>query len=68
MLSPAVMSVVQVFHLYDVEFWLVLSVENVGLSSVMMLGDRCEVRCCGLSKIWNGGDGWISSGVVDCDA
>jgi hypothetical protein len=30
------MSVVQVFHLYDVEYGLCLSVENVGLSSVMM--------------------------------
>jgi hypothetical protein len=22
------------------------------------------VRCCGMSKVWNGGDGRISSGVV----
>jgi hypothetical protein len=36
MLSPAVMSVVQVFHLYDVEFWLVLSVESIDLPSVVM--------------------------------
>jgi hypothetical protein len=28
----------------------VLSVESLGLPSVMMLGDRGEVRCCGLSK------------------
>jgi hypothetical protein len=21
-------------------------------------------RCCGLSKVWNGGDDWIPSGVV----
>jgi hypothetical protein len=27
---------IQVFHLYDVEFWLVLSVESVGLPSVMI--------------------------------
>jgi hypothetical protein len=30
------MSVIQVFHLYDVEYGLCLSVENVGFSSVMM--------------------------------
>jgi hypothetical protein len=36
MLSHAVLRVVQVFHLSDVEFWLVLSVESVGLPSVVM--------------------------------
>jgi hypothetical protein len=36
----------------------VLIVESVGLPSVMMSGDHSEVRCCGLSKVWNGGDGW----------
>jgi hypothetical protein len=36
MLSHTVMSVVQVFHLYDVEFWLVLSVERIGLPSIVM--------------------------------
>jgi hypothetical protein len=51
------------FHLYDVEFDL-WNVESVGLPSVVMLGDRCEVRCCGLSKVWNGGDGWNPSGDV----
>jgi hypothetical protein len=35
----------------------VLSVESVGLPSVVMCGDRGEVRCCGLSKVWNGGEG-----------
>jgi hypothetical protein len=45
-------------------FWLVLSVKSVGLPSVMKWGDRGEVRCCGLSKVSNGGDDWISSGVV----
>jgi hypothetical protein len=29
----------------------VSSVESVGLPSVVMRGDRGEVRCCGLSKI-----------------
>jgi hypothetical protein len=55
---------VQVFHLYDVEFWLVLSVESVGLPFDVMWGDCGEVRCCGLSMGWNSGDGWIPSGVV----
>jgi hypothetical protein len=40
----------------------VLSVESVGLPSVVMLGDRGETRCCGLSKVWNGRDGWNLSG------
>jgi hypothetical protein len=40
-------------HLYDVEFDL-WNVESIGLSSVMMGGDRGEVRCCGLSMVWNG--------------
>jgi hypothetical protein len=35
----------------------VLSVENVGLPSVVMGGDRGEIQCCGLSKVWNGGEG-----------
>jgi hypothetical protein len=35
----------------------VLSVESVGLPSVVMSGDHGEVRCCGLSKVWNGGEG-----------
>jgi hypothetical protein len=35
----------------------VLTVESVGLPSVVMRGDRGEVRCCGLSKAWNGGEG-----------
>jgi hypothetical protein len=35
----------------------VLSVDSVGLPFVMMLGDRGEIRCCGLSKVWNGGQG-----------
>jgi hypothetical protein len=35
----------------------VLSVESVGLPFVVMLGDRGEIRCCGLSKVWNGGQG-----------
>jgi hypothetical protein len=55
------------FHLYDVEFNL-WSVESVGLPSVVMCGDCGEVRCCGLSNVWNGGDGWNLSGDVVCHA
>jgi hypothetical protein len=44
------------FHLYDIEFDL-WSVESVGLPSIMVGGDRGEIRCCGLSKVWNGGEG-----------
>jgi hypothetical protein len=43
-------------HLYDVKFDL-WNVESIGLPSVMMWGDRGEARCCGLSKVWNGGEG-----------
>jgi hypothetical protein len=39
MLSHVVLSVVQVFHLYDVELDL-WSVESAGLPSVVMWGDR----------------------------
>jgi hypothetical protein len=55
------------FLLYDVEsdLW---SVESAGLPSVVMRGDRGEARCCGLSKVWNGGDGWNPSGDVVCHA
>jgi hypothetical protein len=55
------------FYLYDVEFDL-WSIESVGLPSNVMWGDRGEVQCCGLSKVWNGGDGWSSSGDVVCHA
>jgi hypothetical protein len=55
------------FHLYDVEFDL-WCVEGAGLSFVVMRGDRGEVRCCGLSKVWNGGYGWNPSGDVVCHA
>jgi hypothetical protein len=64
MLSPAVMSVKQVFHLYDVEFGVMLSVESAGLPSIVMCGDRGEAQCCGLIKVWNCGGGWIPSSVV----
>jgi hypothetical protein len=46
----------------------VLSVESVGLPFNVMWGDRGEIRCCGLSKFWNGGDGWNPSGDVVCHA
>jgi hypothetical protein len=42
----------------------VLRVKSVGLPSVVMWGDRGEVQCCGLSKVWNGGDGWNPSDDV----
>jgi hypothetical protein len=32
-------------------------VESIGLPSIMMRVDHGEVRCCGLSKGWNGGHG-----------
>jgi hypothetical protein len=35
----------------------VLGVQSVGLPSVVMRGGRGEVRCYGLSKVWNGGEG-----------
>jgi hypothetical protein len=41
-----------------------LSVESVGIPSVVKCGDLGEVRCCGLSMCWNGGDGWNPSGDV----
>jgi hypothetical protein len=57
MLSHAVMSVIHVFPPLWCWVWLVLSVESVGVPSVMMWGDCGELRCCGLSKVWNGGEG-----------
>jgi hypothetical protein len=39
-------------------------VESVGLPSIKMRVDHGEVRCCGLSKDWNGGDGWNPSGYM----
>jgi hypothetical protein len=41
---------------------------SVGLPSVVMCGDRAEVRCCGLSKVWNGGDGWNPLDNMVCHA
>jgi hypothetical protein len=38
------------------------------LSSLVMSGDHGEDRCYGLSMGWNGGDGWIPLGDVDCRA
>jgi hypothetical protein len=38
---------------------MMLSIESVGLLFVMMWGNRDEIRCCGLSKVSNGGE--------DCD-
>jgi hypothetical protein len=55
------------FYLYDVEFDL-CSVESASFPSVVMRGDRGEVRCCGLGKVWNGGDEWNLSGDVVCHA
>jgi hypothetical protein len=56
-LSPAVLSSVQVCPSLWCWVWLVLSVESVGLPSVVMWGNRGEIRCCGLSKVWNGREG-----------
>jgi hypothetical protein len=36
----------------------VLSVESVGLPSIMMWGDRGEIWYCGLSMVWNGREGY----------
>jgi hypothetical protein len=33
-------------------------VQSVGLPSVVMWGDRGEIRCCSLSKVWNDGEGY----------
>jgi hypothetical protein len=41
----------------------VLSVESLGLPSVVMCGDHGEIRCCGLSKVWNGGEGYDLHGL-----
>jgi hypothetical protein len=41
----------------------VLSVESVDLPSVVMRGDRVEVRCYGLRKVWNGGEGCDLNGL-----
>jgi hypothetical protein len=51
------MSIVQVFPSLWCWVWPVLSVESVGLTSVIIWGDRGEIRWCGLSKVWNGGEG-----------
>jgi hypothetical protein len=34
-----------------------VSLESVGLPFVVMRVDRGEIRCYGLSKVWNDGDG-----------
>jgi hypothetical protein len=39
-----------------------------GLPSLVVRGDHGEDRCYGLSKVWNGGDGWILLGDVDWHA
>jgi hypothetical protein len=56
MLSHAVLSVVQVFHVYDVEYGLCLSVRDVVFHPSrrnLAVWDRC----CGLNNGWNGRDG-----------
>jgi hypothetical protein len=42
----------------------VLSVESVGLPSVVIGGDRGGIRWCGLSKVWSGGNSWNPSDDV----
>jgi hypothetical protein len=68
MLSPAVLSHRTSPSIFMMLSWLVWSVEIVGLPSIVMWGDRGEFRCCGLSKVWNGRDGWNLSGDVVCHA
>jgi hypothetical protein len=45
-----------------------VSVGSVCLPSIVMRVERGEVRCCALSKVWNGGDGWNPLGDVVCHA
>jgi hypothetical protein len=35
----------------------VWNVESVSLPTVVKCGDSGEIQCCGLSKVWNGGEG-----------
>jgi hypothetical protein len=49
--------IVQVFPSLWCWVWLVLSVQSVGLPSIVMWGDHGEIPCCGLRKVWNGGEG-----------
>jgi hypothetical protein len=61
LLSPAVLSCRTNLSIF---MMLILAcVESVGLPSVVMWGDRGEVRCCGLSKVWNGGEGCDPHGL-----
>jgi hypothetical protein len=62
------MSVVQVFLSYMMLNLACVFVRVFGLPSLVMSGDHGEDRCCGLSMGWNGGDGCILSGDVDCHA
>jgi hypothetical protein len=52
LLGPAVLS-----HGTSLSIFMMLSIESVGLPSVVMWGDHGEIHCCGLSKVWNGGEG-----------
>jgi hypothetical protein len=45
-----------------------VSIESVGLPSIVMWGDHGEDRCYGLSMGWNGEDGWNLLGDVDSQA
>jgi hypothetical protein len=62
------MSVIQVFPSYMMLSLACVFVTMFGLPSLAMRGDHGEDRCCGLSKVWNGGDGWNPSGDVVCHA
>jgi hypothetical protein len=42
----------------------VLSVESVGLPSIVMWGDRGEIRCYVLSNVWYGGEGYDLHGLL----
>jgi hypothetical protein len=62
------MSVIPVFQSYMMLSLACVFVSMFGLPSLMMRGDHGEDRCCGLSMGYNGGDGWILSGDMDCQA
>jgi hypothetical protein len=57
LLGSTVLSHRKVFPSLYCWVWLVLSVDCVGLPSVVLWGDRGEIRCYGLSIVWNGGEG-----------
>jgi hypothetical protein len=57
MLSHAVLSRRTTISIFMMLSLACVSVQSVGLPFIVMWGDRGEVRCYGLSKVWNGGEG-----------